>query len=49
MRVLDLLESDIIIHQSIADDIGHLIPARAFDGEIPIVDVRLPRGKLRRR
>ena len=26
-----------MIHQSIADDMGHIIPTRAFDSEIPIV------------
>jgi len=33
----DLLGADVIIHQSIADDMMHLMPARASDSHIPIV------------
>jgi predicted amidohydrolase len=36
-RCNELLGADALIHQSIADDMGHLIPARAFDSEMPIV------------
>jgi predicted amidohydrolase len=37
VRCEALLGADIIIHQSIGDDMGHIVPARAFDSEIPIV------------
>lgn len=33
----ELLGADVIIHLSIGDDMGHIVPARAFDSEIPIV------------
>jgi predicted amidohydrolase len=36
-RCNELLGADLVIHQSIADDMGHLIPARAFDSGLPIV------------
>lgn len=37
VRCEELLGADVILHVSIADDMGHIIPARAFDSEIPIV------------
>ncbi len=37
VRCEELLGADVVIHQSIADDMSHLVPARAFDNEIPIV------------
>jgi len=37
VRCEELLGADVVIHLSIADDMGHLIPARAFDSRIPIV------------
>ena len=37
VRCEELLGADLIIHQSIADDMGHIIPTRAFDSGIPIV------------
>lgn len=37
VRCWELAGADIVIHISVADDMGHLIPARAFDSEIPIV------------
>ncbi len=37
VRCEALLGADIILHQSIADDMQHLVPARAYDSEIPIV------------
>ena len=37
VRCEELLGADVIIHQSIADDMGHIVPTRAFDSEIPIV------------
>lgn len=36
-RCLELAGADVVLHQSIADDMGHLVPARAFDSNIPIV------------
>lgn len=36
VRCEALLGADLIVHQSIADDMGHIIPARAFDDEVPI-------------
>jgi len=39
VRCEELLGADIIIHISIADDMGHLIPARAFDSELPVMAV----------
>ena len=39
VRCEELLGADIVIHISIADDMGHLIPARAFDSELPIMAV----------
>lgn len=39
VRCEELLGADIVIHMSIADDMGHLIPARAFDSELPIMAV----------
>jgi predicted amidohydrolase len=37
VRCEELLGADVILHQSIADDMGHIVPTRAFDSEIPIV------------
>jgi predicted amidohydrolase len=37
VRCNELLGAELVIHQSIADDMGHLVPARAFDSGIPIV------------
>ena len=37
VRCWELAGADIVIHISIADDMGHLIPARAFDSSLPIV------------
>jgi predicted amidohydrolase len=37
VRCQELLGADVILHLSIADDMGHLIPARAFDSKLPIV------------
>ncbi len=37
VRCEELLGADVILHVSIADDMGHLIPARAFDSKLPIV------------
>jgi predicted amidohydrolase len=37
VRCEELLAADVLIHQSIGDDMGHIIPTRAFDSEIPIV------------
>ena len=37
VRCEELLGADVVIHISIADDMGHIIPTRAFDSEIPIV------------
>jgi predicted amidohydrolase len=37
VRCEELSGADLIVHQSIANDMGHLIPARAFDSGLPIV------------
>jgi predicted amidohydrolase len=37
VRCEELLGADVIVHVSIADDMGHIVPTRAFDSEIPIV------------
>ncbi len=37
VRCQELLGADVILHISVADDMGHLIPARAFDSQLPIV------------
>ena len=37
VRCEELLGAHVIIHQSIGDDMGHIIPTRAFDSKIPIV------------
>jgi predicted amidohydrolase len=37
VRCEELLGADVILHVSIADDMGHLIPARAFDSKLPII------------
>ena len=37
VRCQELLGADVVLHLSIADDMGHLIPARAFDSKLPIV------------
>ncbi|MBN1673587.1 MAG: carbon-nitrogen hydrolase family protein [Kiritimatiellae bacterium] len=37
VRCWELLGADLVVHISIGDDMGHLVPARAFDSELPIV------------
>ena len=37
VRCQELLGADAVLHISIADDMGHLIPARAFDSRLPII------------
>lgn len=37
VRCLELLGADVVLHISIADDMGHLMPVRAFDSKLPIV------------
>ena len=37
VRCEELAGADVILHVSIADDMGHLIPARAFDSKLPII------------
>jgi len=37
VRCLELLGADVVIHLSIDDDMGHLVPARAVDSKLPIV------------
>lgn len=37
VRCGELLGADVILHQSIADDMGQLVPARAVDSKLPIV------------
>lgn len=37
VRCEELSGADVILHVSIADDMGHLIPARAFDSKLPII------------
>jgi predicted amidohydrolase len=37
VRCEELLGADVVVHVSIADDMGHIVPTRAFDSEIPIV------------
>lgn len=37
VRCLELAGADVVVHQSIGDDMGHVVPARAFDSSIPIV------------
>lgn len=37
VRCQELLGADVVLHLSIGDDMGHLIPARAFDSRLPIV------------
>ena len=37
VRCEELLGANVILHQSIADDMGHIVPTRAFDSGIPIV------------
>jgi predicted amidohydrolase len=37
VRCEELLGADVILHVSIADDMGHLIPARAFDSKLPVI------------
>jgi predicted amidohydrolase len=37
VRCCELLGADVVLHQSIGDDMSHLIPARAFDSFLPIV------------
>jgi predicted amidohydrolase len=44
VRCEELLGADVIVHQSIADDMGHIVPTRAFDSETPIVAAILNGG-----
>jgi len=37
VRCEELLGADLIVHMSIADDMGQILPTRAFDSELPIV------------
>ncbi|MDO9326890.1 MAG: DUF1080 domain-containing protein [Methanoregula sp.] len=37
VRCLELLGADVVLHLSIGDDMGHIIPVRAFDSKMPIV------------
>jgi predicted amidohydrolase len=37
VRCQELLGADVVLHLSIADDMGHIIPVRAFDSRVPIV------------
>jgi predicted amidohydrolase len=37
VRCQELLGADVVLHLSVADDMGHLIPARAFDSRLPVV------------
>ncbi|MDO9254702.1 MAG: nitrilase-related carbon-nitrogen hydrolase [Bacteroidales bacterium] len=37
VRCEELSGANVILHVSIADDMGHLIPARAFDSKLPII------------
>jgi predicted amidohydrolase len=37
VRCLELLGADVILHQSIGDDMGRVVPTRAFDSKLPIV------------
>jgi predicted amidohydrolase len=33
----DLLGAEVVVHQSIGDDMQHVVPVRAFDSKVPIV------------
>ncbi len=37
VRCEELFGANMILHESIADDMGHIVPTRAFDSGIPIV------------
>jgi predicted amidohydrolase len=37
IRCQELMGADVVLHLSIGDDMGHIIPTRAFDGNLPIV------------
>ncbi len=37
VRCLELMGSDIVLHQSIGDDMGRVVPVRASDSRMPIV------------
>ena len=37
VRCQELLGADVVLHISIADDMGQIIPVRAFDSKLPIV------------
>ncbi|MGE5609113.1 MAG: carbon-nitrogen hydrolase family protein [Bacillota bacterium] len=37
VRCLELAGADIVVHQSIGDDMGLIMPTRAFDSHLPIV------------
>lgn len=36
-RVYELEGADVILHMSVSDDMGHILPTRAFDSRMPIV------------
>lgn len=38
VRCYELMGADAVLHLSIGDDMGHVIPVRAFDSKLPIVD-----------
>lgn len=37
VRCLELMGADIVLHQSIGDDMGRVVPVRAMDSRLPIV------------
>lgn len=37
VRCNELLGADVVLHLSIADDMGHILPTRAFDSHLPVV------------
>lgn len=37
VRCQELLGAEVVLHQSIGDDMGHIVPTRAFDSRLPIV------------
>ena len=39
VRCYELMGADLIIHISLADDMGHIVPTRAVDSKMPIVAV----------
>jgi hypothetical protein len=36
-NVIFLSAVQVVLHQSVSDDMGHVVPTRAFDGKLPIV------------